>query len=90
MPTPACGPGTSRGSYTNDTISADLDGDGNLDLVIANGGGHFTPGNAEPQLVYLGDGHGPIRLAGGLRARRPSSAATCSAPSSLRFSPARP
>jgi hypothetical protein len=54
----ACGDGLQRGCYTNYGVVADLDGDGNLDLVLANGGDHFFPGNPEPQVVFFGDGKG--------------------------------
>jgi len=54
----ACGPGSNRGCYTNYAVTADLDGDGNLDLVLANGGDHFLPGDAEPQVLFFGDGTG--------------------------------
>ncbi|MFO0737393.1 MAG: VCBS repeat-containing protein [Labilithrix sp.] len=50
--------GTSRGCYTNYAITTDLDGDGLLDLVMANGGGHFVAQSPEPQAVYFGDGRG--------------------------------
>jgi hypothetical protein len=53
-----CADAARPGCYTNYAITADLDGDGNLDLVMANGGGHFVPGAAEPQVVMFGDGHG--------------------------------
>ncbi len=58
LPTQACGPGADRGCYTNYAITTDLDGDGNLDLVTANGGGHFVVGRPEPQAIYFGDGKG--------------------------------
>jgi hypothetical protein len=53
-----CGPGQDLGCYTNYGVVVDLDGDGKLDLVMANGGDHFVPGNAEPQAVFYGDGAG--------------------------------
>jgi hypothetical protein len=58
MPTPACGTGDEQGCYTNYGVVADLDGDGNLDLVMANGGDHFVASNPEPQVVLFGDGTG--------------------------------
>src|SRR5262245_23648722 len=56
LPSPIqpCGPGTDQGCYTNYGVVADLDGDGNFDLVLANGGDHFFPGSPEPQAVYFG------------------------------------
>ena len=53
-----CGTNESAGCYTNYAITADLDGDGKLDLLMANGGGHFFPTDAEPQIVMFGDGAG--------------------------------
>ena len=53
-----CGPGLSEGCYSNDVVVCDLNGDGNLDVVFANGGGHFVPRNAEKSVVYFGDGKG--------------------------------
>ena len=58
LPAQPCGPGPKTGCYTNYGVVADLDGDGNFDIVLANGGGHFVPQDAEPQSVYFGDGHG--------------------------------
>lgn len=62
LPTQLC-TGAERGCYTNYGITADLDGDGQLDLVLANGGGHFVPQSPEPQAVYFGDGRGGFALA---------------------------
>jgi hypothetical protein len=58
LPAQACGPGLTTGCYTNYGVVADLDGDGNFDIALANGGNHFVPGSPEPQAVYFGDGHG--------------------------------
>jgi hypothetical protein len=53
-----CGNGIERGCYSNYAVIADLNNDGNFDLVFANGGNHFVPGTPEPQAVYFGDGSG--------------------------------
>jgi hypothetical protein len=53
-----CGPGQTEGCYTNYAITADIDGDGELDLLMANGGGHFFPTDAEPQVLMFGKGDG--------------------------------
>jgi len=54
----ACGEGEGKGCYTNYAITADIDGDGKLDLLMANGGGHFVPEDAEPQVLMFGKGDG--------------------------------
>ena len=53
-----CGTVDSAGCYTNYAITAVIDGDGKLDLLMANGGGHFVPTEAEPQILMFGDGAG--------------------------------
>ncbi|MEO1085486.1 MAG: VCBS repeat-containing protein, partial [Acidobacteriota bacterium] len=44
--------------YTNQVSLGDVNGDGHLDIVFANGGGFDTPGPAEPQRIYINDGAG--------------------------------
>ncbi len=56
----------STGEWTNKVELADLDGDGRLDLLFANGGDYSTPGEPELNRAFLngGSGDGP---AGGAR-----------------------
>lgn len=49
------------GCYTSWMVLSDIDADGDLDLLFANGGGYYVPGNAEPSTVYLNDGNGAFR-----------------------------
>lgn len=61
------------GCYTNFLVISDLDGDGDLDIVFANGGGYYTPDETdqsdppkpvsglEPSTVYMNDGTGAFR-----------------------------
>ncbi len=65
IPKQGCADASNPGCYTNYAITADLDGDGNLDLLMANGGGHFVTSddpsvvdNVEPQVAMFGDGRG--------------------------------
>jgi hypothetical protein len=51
--TQSCG-GT--GCYSNYLVLADLDNDGDLDIVFSNGGGFYEPGNDEPMVIYQNDG----------------------------------
>jgi hypothetical protein len=46
------------GCYSSYVALADLDGDGDLDAVFANGGGYYEPASAEPMTVYFNDGTG--------------------------------
>ena len=47
---------SAEGCYTNQAQLADLDGDGDLDIVYSNGGGYYEPGEAQPLAVYRNDG----------------------------------
>lgn len=42
--------------WTNEVEIGDLDGDGDLDVILANGGGYSTPGNPEPTRWLVNDG----------------------------------
>ena len=44
--------------YSNQLTIGDLDGDLDLDLIFANGGGFVSPGSPESQRVYINDGTG--------------------------------
>jgi hypothetical protein len=60
MPQP-CGPRSNEGCYSNYVRLADLDNDGDLDVVFANGGDYFSPGGdsgLQPLVVYRNDGPG--------------------------------
>jgi len=54
----ACADSGDPGCYTNWFELADIDQDGDFDLLLANGGGPFAPGNMEAAVVYLNDGKG--------------------------------
>jgi len=54
----ACADSGDPGCYTNWFELADIDADGDFDIVMANGGGVFGPGNQEAAVVYLNDGKG--------------------------------
>jgi len=56
--TQACADSGDPGCYTNWFELADVDDDGDFDIVMANGGGLFAPGNLEAAVVYLNDGKG--------------------------------
>src|SRR4051812_10225104 len=60
------------GCYTSFLVVADVDGDGDMDIVFANGGGYYEPDDydydndktvsgKESSVVYLNDGHGAYR-----------------------------
>ncbi len=44
--------------YTNQLTLGDIDADGDLDLIFANGSGFSSPGAAQPQRVYINNGSG--------------------------------
>lgn len=52
---------TNEGCYSNYVLMADLDLNGRLDLVFANGGGYYESGSAEPLVVYLNMGEADFR-----------------------------
>ncbi|HEY3256375.1 MAG TPA: FG-GAP-like repeat-containing protein, partial [Polyangiaceae bacterium] len=54
----ACVDSGDPGCYTNWFELADIDQDGDFDIVMANGGGLFGPGNLEAAVVYLNDSKG--------------------------------
>jgi hypothetical protein len=62
-PQPCVDPDTGEGEgcYTNWLALSDLDGDGDLDIMTANGGGYYETGNAESSVVYFNDGTGAFR-----------------------------
>ena len=51
-------PSPNPAEYTNQLTIGDLDGDGDLDIVFANGGNFSSPGPLLPQRVYINDGSG--------------------------------
>ena len=54
----ACADSGDPGCYTNWFELADIDGDGDFDIVMGNGGGLFGPGNLEAAVVYTNDSKG--------------------------------
>ena len=53
--------GAGEGCYTNWLVLSDIDRDGDLDVLFANGGGYYRADNAEPSIIYLNDGRGAFR-----------------------------
>src|SRR3954469_18123191 len=49
---------TNPGCYTSWVTTADIDGDGDMDILLANGGGYYVTGKADESVVYLNDGKG--------------------------------
>ncbi|MEI9941018.1 MAG: VCBS repeat-containing protein [Pseudomonadota bacterium] len=72
-PTPCNDPNNpfKLGCYTSFLVLSDVDGDGDLDIVFANGGGYYTPdetdannapvSGVESSTVYINDGKGGFR-----------------------------
>ena len=56
LPEPRCGAGGDQGCYTSALVIADLDGDKKPDILLANGGGYYEPGSAEPAVVLFNEG----------------------------------
>lgn len=62
------------GCYTNFLVVSDVDGDSDLDILMANGGGYYVPDVAEESSLYLNDGDGAFSNAtnavlGGVKSR---------------------
>lgn len=70
-PDPYCEISSQAGCYTSWLVAADLDSDGDMDVLLANGGGYYKPdfkspaqdgtpppASLEPSTVYLNDGLG--------------------------------
>jgi MYXO-CTERM domain-containing protein len=53
-----CADTTKVGCYTSWLTTADLDGDGDFDIIEANGGGYYSTGNRDESTVYINDGKG--------------------------------
>src|SRR6478735_3915068 len=49
---------TNPGCYTSWVTTADIDGDGDMDILLANGGCYYVAGKADSSVVYLNDGKG--------------------------------
>lgn len=62
------------GCYTNFLVISDVDGDDDLDILMANGGGYYVRDVAEESSLYLNDGTGSFSnkttaLLGGVKSR---------------------
>lgn len=53
--------GAGEGCYTSWLVLSDIDGDGDMDILFANGGGYYVPGDAEWSTIYLNDGKAAFR-----------------------------
>ena len=53
--------------YTNQLTIGDIDNDGDLDIIFANGGGFSSPTAPQPQRIYINDGNGVFTDESGLR-----------------------
>jgi len=53
MPSPQPCQDTKSGCFTSWLTTADIDGDGDMDVLMANGGGYYSVGAAEESVVYL-------------------------------------
>jgi hypothetical protein len=51
-------PAPAPSEYTNQATVGDIDNDGDLDIIFANGGGFSSPGPLERQRLYVNDGTG--------------------------------
>lgn len=49
---------SNEGCYSHYLFLADLDADGDFDIVYANGGGYYVPSTTAPLVAYLNDGSG--------------------------------
>lgn len=46
------------GCYTSWLTTADIDGDGDMDILTANGGGYYSVGKADESVIFLNNGKG--------------------------------
>ncbi|MFQ5501973.1 MAG: FG-GAP repeat domain-containing protein [Phycisphaerae bacterium] len=51
-------PSPNPAEWTNQLTLGDIDGDGDLDILFANGGNFSTPGTPLPQRIFINDGSG--------------------------------
>jgi len=65
LPSPQPCAASNEGCYSHYVLMVDLDNDGDQDLVFANGGGYYQPGETAPLAAYLNDGQGGFTEAGG-------------------------
>ncbi|MCC6558645.1 MAG: VCBS repeat-containing protein [Polyangiaceae bacterium] len=49
---------SNEGCYSHYVLVADLDADGDVDILFANGGGYYVPHTTAPLTAYLNDGAG--------------------------------